>query len=939
MNSRYDNTERRSGRGMRWAIGLTVAAVLLLGGAVVLRNIAAARTQQQVERFRQGLADADPQRRAVAAAGLLAVYPRDADLHLARAQALIELRRYAEARSHLEPLTEFDATRQTLDPAVAGRALGLLVQAQLLDAVDRVEHATVSSVDLVESELADVLANAEQLTHRLEAFEQQHPAADLPDPGMVRAQLLDLKASLLRLKLRAFAVEQVQQIQSAGYREQLEELAVVELGLKAQLEALHKQIRSLCEARIASGADDAAPHWLMLRLHLRALPPDLEQARTCIEAMIALPTLDQGTAGRAAKRLLLLNEDLGQISTPRDLELAGRLLSRPDLSVSDTGATQAGELEYRHAQALLAFCKGDDAAALQGAEQVLRDYEGHPGALSLQAMVFCRQARADEAVALLQPLAERMPLPSVQYTLGHAYAEANRTEEAEETFRRLLDAAPDHLPARLALIRLKIDAGAILEAINDIAAAVAVNPDHPEVVAAQIALAIHRMDGPSLAAVLDAHGAPGKAFDAGADVPIEPWFAAALARMALDDVAAVDQMLAGDQLPSHLLRSSAKVWRNAEPKQRGMIAQMLIREWIDRLDAARLNQPFPEAPGTHLLSDPDPAEAMLQSMYLPRPLEQALTIVRLAQAQHRDDALLKRLETELQLWLGQIAPGDVDLSSIGIAADSPTAGLIAVLEALNAGDNQAVHERLFGLLSAHPWSELAVLHVIGVAQARSDETLAGSALALARTINPKLAALARARVQLALNRPFEALHEFDAAVQEQVAVVDVEFLYRAAPVRARANLVAGRVELASGEFQNLAMSMPQLKWSLGVAASDVLYDVGRDRQSTATLAALLADSSAMQVPVRTLDAILTRAMARMTPDRLAGLIHAMLRFRENDPILMLYKARCHLAMGELNEARQLVDRAREQHPDALRVRQLQEMVDAVAVLPAEGGAE
>lgn len=110
----------------------------------------------------------------------------------------------------------------------------------------------------------------------------------------------------------------------------------------------------------------------------------------------------------------------------------------------------------------------------------------------------------------------------------------------------------------------------------------------------------------------------------------------------------------------------------------------------------------------------------------------------------------------------------------------------------------------------------------------------------------------------------------------------------AAELRARGHLMLDQQSLAVGVFDQLSSSVREHRPEARVGAADVLIAVGKPYAAAEILSEL---ASAPEMPARMLDQVLARAWLVMEPARMRALVDAMLNFRPEDPLLLLYQAK------------------------------------------------
>jgi len=148
------------------------------------------------------------------------------------------------------------------------------------------------------------------------------------------------------------------------------------------------------------------------------------------------------------------------------LAQAGKV--RPAIaSLEKVVAAVPGAIPPRYNLALLLLTSGQPAPALRHLDRILAAAPGHPAASFSKARGLMLLDRGEEAVALLQPLAERGD-PEALLALGNALRGLDRAAEAAEAYRALIRVAPAHPggPVNLGQLLLGSDpaaAAAVLE--------------------------------------------------------------------------------------------------------------------------------------------------------------------------------------------------------------------------------------------------------------------------------------------------------------------------------------------------------------------------------------------------------------------------------------------------------------------------------------------
>lgn len=212
----------------------------------------------------------------------------------------------------------------------------------------------------------------------------------------------------------------------------------------------HGTALGLARRHAAESPGEADAHRL-LALALR-FSGDVEGARAAIAAAIALapddPRLHLAQAG------LQLGE--------RDVEGARE-------SLQDAVGTDPNQFAAYLMQGHLAILGNDVEEALRLARLAERVEPGHPSLLALQGMIELRRGDAERAVALLTEATRRAPRDrTALHALGCAYLAREHFAFAEQTFRTLLEVAPDSDSVRVMVAQLALRQGRPADALGEL---------------------------------------------------------------------------------------------------------------------------------------------------------------------------------------------------------------------------------------------------------------------------------------------------------------------------------------------------------------------------------------------------------------------------------------------------------------------------------------
>jgi len=175
--------------------------------------------------------------------------------------------------------------------------------------------------------------------------------------------------------------------------------------------------------------------------------------------------------------------------------------------------------------------------------------------------------------------------------------------------------------------------------------------------------------------------------------------------------------------------------------------------------------------------------------------------------------------------------------------------------------------------------------VVDDAMRREQPDRAFATLGSIEQINPQVASLTRGRLNLGLGRAADALHDIEKVVAIENAGTEVRRW--AAEVRIRAHLLLDQQSLALGVCDQLQISLRENKIDASIATADVLLMNGKQTAASEVLAEIAANQ---ENSLHTIDQVLARAVHVMKPSRIRALVEALLTYRPNDPVLLLYQA-------------------------------------------------
>jgi hypothetical protein len=186
-------------------------------------------------------------------------------------------------------------------------------------------------------------------------------------------------------------------------------------------------------------------------------------------------------------------------------------------------------------------------------------------------------------------------------------------------------------------------------------------------------------------------------------------------------------------------------------------------------------------------------------------------------------------------------------------------------------------------------------------------------IALAQGINPELAGLTRARLELALGRPAAALKGLGPVGHDTGRMAGPA--ESAAEVRVHADLLLGDVAAAESEFDDTALLGGEARTAMYLRWADVLLEAGRAPGAVATLKIRLSEGG---LSPRSMDQLLCRCIAVMPPEQFQALLAELQTAKPGDALLLLYQAQAAAGRGDLAGAEEFVGRALKTEPEAPR---------------------
>ncbi len=915
-----------------------IGRVLILAGLAAVAVIAVSWTfvrwrgraiASQVKRCEQRLDHADPRVRIDSARGLLRVDPTRPQAALVLARTLVEVGQWAEARGVLEDLKEAGPV------SIRTEALSVYAQSYLSEAADWIARNSTGKLDTSGDQVQSLLTKADRITSNLEQMTGTEGVVT-----RLKATDAHCQAALVRLMLMEKRV-QLTKAQATDSNDRTAAIVAAISQLTQRLGGLERQVAQLSRKLVTLQPADPVGWELLFQGYVDARAFD--HARQTAKEVTELSEVDAALAGKIANTLLNLNSLFAHPTVPEDLDIAGRLLSHHLVKGTD-------HIDYRTAQISLALHQSQYRLAEELANGVLQDYPGHGRATCLLGIALIQQGHGKKAIAQLSFLNDRVRSAQVKFILAAAMLSQEMTDSGREMLRQSLDLRPDNLPALVMLAGSLANDGYILEAEQDIIAAAGLNPLHPSVIKLSIQLLVAQMDRPGIWQILDDP-------DHARLSPVRWQDVAVAVAMVLDDTAAVSRLVAQRLRsdPGHVRMWLADHWCRAPSQHRFDLATLLVRYLLERLDTDPLAQPNP--PRVPVVVDQsssgdlsNPLNPFYTTIYVPSGYQMGLELIDAALRRWPDKPALLDLAARLSLWDGQDrraahylaklgrtgagrsatavavqahledvgrssqSPSNVESSYKTITCDTPTCRLVMLLVALNQGNRQVAEAHLTRMLSELAWAEPPLIFAIRDALERGEPEQAWAWLAIAEKINPAVATLARARLNLSMGQPIESVHDLKSLLRSED--VNSELSRMAVDVLSRAGIAMGQVQVGISMIENLALSVQFQDRELRLAVVDVLLAAG---QTTVAIAALKVMFNEQAIPARWLDRLLVRAYAMMGPVRTHQLVEVLLERQPKEPLLLLYKARCTAEAGDLTGADAQLDAIREVRPHAPRL--------------------
>jgi tetratricopeptide (TPR) repeat protein len=197
---------------------------------------------------------------------------------------------------------------------------------------------------------------------------------------------------------------------------------------------------------------------------------------------------------------------------------------------------------------------------------------------------------------------------------------------------------------------------------------------------------------------------------------------------------------------------------------------------------------------------------------------------------------------------------------------------------------------------------------------QGDHQKVSSWLEVAQQVNGSVALMTQARVDLAMGQPNNALHAIRLMLRTYQDNAS-EIQRYASEILVRTYISLGQTNLAAGVFEDFAISARNQKLEMRIAMIDILLETGQREAVITALAAFMAHED---IPPRLLDRVLARSMAVMSARDLIELIDEKHALYREDPLRLLYKAKCLSGLGEFEAAREVVQRVLKSYPRAIR---------------------
>lgn len=860
-------------------VGVTLAILLVVSGWFYRSH----RRDSAMAQAQARLTHPQPGQRLQAAEIILRYWPSDEPALLAQSQALNELGRYLPARRSLDRLTKHSETSVRL-PAWQHLADSCLGQAH-----EAMSDAQATNYDLVATQVEPLLLETDGIVKAL-AVEATAQA----DRAVIEARLLDARMELASIRLRSFDL-QWNKARAVQETQEVHAVAAQAGQWQKQHQDIQKQLESHCQRSLVRYPQDGRLRYQLFRLRLAQ--NDWPAARKIAGEIGTLANVPWSIRLAVADELLNMPDWHDQPLDSWDVTLAAKLLTSLEES-KPQGLASLPDVQ-------LALAQKQYDSALSQVHAILAIAEGHPRAMCLKAQALIGLGRADEAVRLLVPLNDRVRQVLVRQTLGRAYVAAGQVRQGRELWRQAIDMNPQRLSARLLLAQSLADDAMVLSGESDILQAYRDHPNHPQVLALYVRLLAEKNDAVKLLPLLNQRTQSFQADEA-----------QVAAAMTLDEVAFVSawaqKRLAGD--PADPLACLSQVWGRMSPLTRPAMA-MIVNQWaLSLLQAHPLEQvQAPPIPVTsyRLIAPIDKETAagrlvnpqvLEQGYFLPWPIQSTIGLLDLATARWPQETGLARQKEQLQAMFRPAAFGA-----------GPWDDLLSLLKDQPDGYWLKVRKILLDRWQRSPWDESAALQVIRQRLAQGDWSCSQEVVQWARQANRPLGMLLSARLNLAIGRHLDALHDAELLAQE---TADSQWRWLVGEVRGHVYLINGQPDVAEAGFENLALSMPHHLWTMRIAAVDVLLAAGRQPGAAAQISTLLADP---RLPARETDMLLARSRLVMSHLRQVKMLQGLLRYKPDDSLLLLYQAQAMAESGDAVGAGLLLDQLQRKHPASLRV--------------------
>ncbi|MAE65100.1 MAG: hypothetical protein CMJ18_12590 [Phycisphaeraceae bacterium] len=879
------------------------------------------RREARIAALEAEIPAANTSRAAGAARQLLAMDPDRHDVRLRLARVLLDMGQQATAR---ETLRHFrDRKSPHFIPAYM-----LLVRAYLDEATDLAlrgpDGATPEAYDEVRGAVESALESADNVLVQI-ADRPGHEVQVLLSEARARR----VKLMLLHHRLRGIDAK-IQRVRAVDFEEEVRALADRQRKLRDRIQTLQDELIERCRRVIEHEPAHAMARALMFEMWLEA--GAFDRARAAAGDFVSAPASDPNVVAHVAETLLDLENQYGQPPRDEDAALARRLLDRSQIAESRDIACLVARLSL-----LVRDGAADEAIRL--AEDILALHPGHVRTVCLLAAAHLQRDESEKVVEMLDRFQRRVDTPRVASLLGIAMIRSGSVPGGQSKLRHAIELREGFLPAYLDLAESMASAGHVIEAEPEILAAVGLSPKHPRVVALHARLLLERRDRSRLSAFLMPASPPGDAAldETGLLGPRDVLLASAMALDHLDLVGRLcDWRLAA--IPSDRLALVARAWRLTEPVNRRAVASTVVASMIQQLSADPMQRRRALAP-----VEQDGGAGDFESLDGVIPARQMLREARFhAGAYSRAESMLAEAlrhwpsadalvdqRRRLGLWLDWYEATPSAPSGMEPEASAPTAALIRMLEALRRGSPEKLHEVLRALLERHPWAEPVVLIAIAHLMQRPEAAEHVDALlGVVDDVNPRLALLAGARVDLVRGDPREGLIKIELLFRSEPSGSEVRRM--AADIHARLCLAATRYEEAVGVFDNLSITAPDQQLDMKLALTRVMAE--NDRETAGVVLATMLRRTNLQGSTRMtpywLDRVLAQGETFIDDDQLVDLLKEAQPSRDLWPVMRLYHVRALLRLKRLPAARVVLAQLEARKGDAPAVAGLREALDA-----------